>query len=123
MASGLRAARTKGLAAVLIFAGAFFSATAAPPYAGTPSVPQNITIINGTRTVMVALRVRESSADNWQPDILNRRSLGVQRQITVSLPEKSSCLVDIMATFEDGHHVTKSRVNLCKSATYLLTDF
>lgn len=89
--------------------------------AGTAVAGQKIMIINGTRTAMVGLQLRESGGSDWQPDMLNRRPLGIQRQIGFERSPK--CLYDIRAIFEDGHRVMKSRVDLCRSPRYLLQDF
>ena len=80
-----------------------------------------VSVVNGTRTAMVALQVRPSDADAWRPDILNHRPLGIQKQIDFEVGP--ACFFDVKAMFEDGHRVNKQHVNLCKSTTYLLTDF
>jgi hypothetical protein len=80
-----------------------------------------VSIVNGTRTAMVALQVRPADAPEWRPDILNHRPLGIQKQIGFEVGP--ACLFDVKAMFEDGHRINKQRVNLCKSTTYLLTDF
>ena len=80
-----------------------------------------VSIVNGTRTAMVALQVRPSEADAWRPDILNHRPLGIQKEIDFEVGP--ACFFDVKAMFEDGHRVNKQHVDLCKSTTYLLTDF
>ncbi|HTW36668.1 MAG TPA: hypothetical protein VMD53_18770 [Rhizomicrobium sp.] len=80
-----------------------------------------VSIVNGTRTAMVALQVRPSDAPVWRPDILNHRPLGIQKQIGFEVGP--ACFFDVKAMFEDGHRINKQHVNLCKSTTYLLTDF
>lgn len=94
------------------------AAAIAPAYAGG----RTISIINGTRTAMVALQVRPANG-GLQSDLLTRRSLGIQKQIGFPVPDGKSCFYDLKATFEDGHRVTRQHVDLCKSQTYLLTDF
>jgi hypothetical protein len=82
---------------------------------------KTVAIVNGTRTVMVALQFKPSDAAVWRPDILNHRSLGIQKQIAFDVGP--ACFFDVKAMFEDGHRINKQRINLCKSPTYLLTDF
>jgi hypothetical protein len=98
-----------GLALVAVFMS--ISAASARP----------VSIVNGTRTAMVALQIRPSDAPVWRPDILNHRPLGIQKQVDFEVGP--ACFFDVKAMFEDGHRVNKQHVNLCKSTTYLLTDF
>jgi hypothetical protein len=106
--SGSYCARVVALAAVAVFMSA--AAASARP----------VSIVNGTRTAMVSLEIRAADADAWRPDILNHRPLGIQKQIGFQVGP--ACLFDVKAMFEDGHRIAK-RINLCKSTTYLLTDF
>lgn len=80
-----------------------------------------VSIVNGTRTAMVALQVRPVDAPIWRPDLLNRRTLGIQKEVKFDVGP--ACEFDVKARFEDGHRVMKEHVNFCKSETYLLTDF
>lgn len=77
-------------------------------------------IVNGTRTVMMTLQMRDSRAGDWQGDLLMSRPLGIQKQIAV--PLRDGCVFDLRASFEDGHRLTKMHVNLCRNRTYLLSD-
>jgi hypothetical protein len=99
--------------AVLAVAAVFMSISAASA--------RPVSIVNGTRTAMVALQVRQIDAPEWRPDILNHRPLGIQKQIGFEVGP--ACLFDVKAMFEDGHRINKQHINLCKSTTYLLTDF
>lgn len=83
---------------------------------------RTIAIVNGTRTAMVALQARQADSVIWQMDVLNHRTLGIQKQVDFEVPDKPNCLFDLKAMFEDGHRVAR-RANLCKSNVYLLTDF
>lgn len=87
----------------------------------TAASARPVSIVNGTRTVMVALEIRPSDAAEWRPDILNHRPLGIQKQINFEVGP--ACFFDVKAMFEDGHRLLKPHINLCKSTTYLLTDF
>ena len=50
-----------------------------------------VAIVNGTRTVMVALQFKPSDAAAWRPDILNhRRSASRSRSPSMSGPPASS---------------------------------
>jgi hypothetical protein len=100
-------------AVVLAAAAVFMSISAASA--------RPVSIVNGTRTAMVALQIRPSDAPVWRPDILNHRPLGIQKQVDFEVGP--ACFFDVKAMFEDGHRVNKQHVNLCKSTTYLLTDF
>jgi len=99
--------------ATLTIIAAFMSTTAASA--------RPVSIVNGTRTAMVALEIRPSDADAWRPDLLNHRPLGIQKEIAFEVGP--ACFFDVKAMFEDGHRVNKQHINLCKSTTYLLTDF
>ena len=107
--SGSHRASAVALAAVAVFVSV--SAASARP----------VSIVNGTRTAMVALQIRRSDEPVWRPDILNHRPLGIQKQIAFEVGP--ACFFDVKAMFEDGHRINKQHVNLCKSETYLLTDF
>jgi hypothetical protein len=107
-----RASRCAGLAVVAIVA------LAGPSVA---ALVKTVAIVNGTRTAMVALQFKPSNAAVWRPDVLDHRTLGIQKQIEFDVGP--ACLFDVKAMFEDGHRINKQRVNLCKSPTYLLTDF
>jgi hypothetical protein len=89
--------------------------------AGAPAVARPVSIVNGTRTAMVALQIKQAEALNWRPDLLDHHTLGIQKQIDFQVGP--ACLFDVQAMFEDGHRVNRQRINLCKSTTYLLTDF
>ena len=90
--------------------------------AGTsPGAAKMVSIVNGTRTAMVELQVRPVDAPIWRPDLLDRKTLGIQKEISIDVGP--ACEFDVKARFEDGHRVMKERVNFCKSSTYLLTDF
>lgn len=84
---------------------------------------RQVTIVNGTHTAMMGLQVKEIRADAWPADMLNHKTLGIQKQITLWLPANPGCFYDIKAMFEDGHRVAKKHVFLCKPPSYLLTDF
>ena len=107
--SGSHRASAVALATIAVFVS--MSAASARP----------VSIVNGTRTAMVALQIRRSDEPAWRPDILNHRPLGIQKQVGFEVGP--ACFFDIKAMFEDGHRINKQHVNLCKSETYLLTDF
>ncbi len=79
-------------------------------------------IVNGTRTAMIMLSVKDSRAEMWQSELLGRKPLGVQKE-TVFYRDRNACMFDVRAMFEDGHRVTKQRVDFCRSPRYILTDF
>jgi hypothetical protein len=90
--------------------------------AGTSaSTAKPVSIVNGTRTAMVSLQLRPVDAPIWRPDLLDHKTLGIQKAIPFEVG--AACVFDVKARFEDGHRVMKDHVNLCKSPTYLLTDF
>jgi hypothetical protein len=80
------------------------------------------TIVNGTRTAMIMLQIKESNSARWQAELLNRRPLGVQKEATFH-DKSDACLYDLRAMFEDGHRVLRQRVDLCKNSRYVITDF
>jgi len=106
---GLRCASAAALTVVAVFMGV-------PTASARP-----VSIVNGTRTAMVALQIRRADEPEWRPDILNHRPLGIQKEIGFEVGP--ACLFDVKAMFEDGHRISKQHVNLCKSPTYLMTDF
>lgn len=79
-------------------------------------------IVNGTRTAMIMLQIKDSRVTAWQTELLGRKPLGVQKE-TSYRRDRSACVYDLKAMFEDGHRVTKQRVDLCKSPRYVLADF
>ena len=89
----------------------------APAYV---AAAQQITIVNGTRTVMIALQVKPPGAA-WT-EILARRPLGTRQQTTYRLPPGPCKNYEIRAMFADGRALTKKEQNFC-SPTYLVTDF
>ncbi len=101
-------------ATLLAFAGAISQVVAQPEGANV--------IVNGTRMAMIMLQVKDSRAPVWQTDLLERKPLGVQKE-TVFSRDRNACVFDLKAVFEDGHRVTKRRVDLCKSPRYVLADF
>jgi hypothetical protein len=82
----------------------------------------NVSIVNGTRTAMVSLQARQADTDVWQKDLLDKRTLGIQKSVDFAVPDKPNCFFELKAMFEDGHRLNK-KANLCKANTYLLTDF
>ena len=125
MRSGSKSLRAAVPATIIALAmtSAALTGALAPGYAGDLAGARKITIVNGTRTAMVSLQTRQSQTGTWQADMLNRRPLGIQKQIEFEIPAHSTCFFDFKAMFEDGHRMNKSHVNLCKSTSYLLTDF
>lgn len=99
--------------ALAAFGGATFLAA---PASADPAV-----IVNGTRTAMIGLQIKEPHAQDWRDDVLGRRPLGVQKE-TVINRDHNACTYDVKAMFEDGHKVTR-RVDLCKSPRFVITDF
>ncbi len=97
---------------------------AATAWAAGPerSAGQSVVVVNGTRTAMIMLQLKESRAPEWQPDLLSRRPLGVQKE-TVFRRDRNACIFDLKAMFEDGHRITKQRVDLCKAPRYVVADF
>lgn len=119
MARRTKSLGARSVATIVVLAGAALTGMLAPGYAGA----RTVAIVNGTRTAMVSLQTREAKSGAWQVDVLNHRTLGIQKQILVPLSPGSACFFDIKAVFEDGHRVTKTHVNLCASASYVLTEF
>jgi hypothetical protein len=89
--------------------------------AGKALAGYTIEVVNGTRTVMVSLQVKETNAPAWHFNALRDGPLGVQKRTTIGVPD--ACVCDLKATFEDGHRVTRPRVNLCRTSTYVVRDF
>ena len=119
--------RTKATIAFSILIGVGIAITparaAATPHATIiiPAAP-SVTIINGTRAVMIALELKPQGGA-WS-EILAGRPLGVRQQILYGLPP-GKCKdyhYEIRAMFEDGSAVTKKGQILCPP-TYLVTDF
>lgn len=81
---------------------------------------RSVTIVNGTRTVMVALQLKPSGG-TWT-EILDRKRLSVRQDFVYQLPPGPCDHYDIRAVFDDGHIVNKTGQDLCNSP-YLLTDF
>lgn len=109
--------RPKGLRACMLGA-AFIVATGV-----AVAQPDNgFVIVNGTRTAMIMLHIKDSRAAVWQTELLGRKPLGVQKE-TSYRRDRGACVYDLKAMFEDGHRVTKQRVDFCKSPRYVLTDF
>lgn len=79
-----------------------------------------VTVVNGTRTAMITLQLKDTNGFGWQGDVLGGKPLGVQRRITV--PYVKACICDIRATFEDGHRVMRRHVNVCSTPTYVVQD-
>jgi hypothetical protein len=79
-----------------------------------------VTIVNGTRTVMVSLQLRPSGGA-WT-EILDRNRLSVHQEYAYPLPPGDCDHYDIRAVFDDGHVVNKTDQKLCNSP-YVLTDF
>jgi hypothetical protein len=101
------------LVALAAIGGAVFLAA---PASADPAV-----VVNGTRTAMVNLQIKEAHAQDWTSDVLGRRPLGVQKETTFNR-DHNACVFDVKAMFEDGHKITK-RVDLCKSPRFVLADF
>ena len=80
----------------------------------------SVYIVNGTRTAMVSLQVREASKGEWQ-DILRGTPLGVQRSKPVCL--SSGRLYDLRADFIGGLHVEKTNQPLRGRQVYVVTAF
>ncbi|MEI9989078.1 MAG: hypothetical protein WDM86_03485 [Rhizomicrobium sp.] len=90
---------------------------------GFNRLSREVTIKNGTRTAIVSLQAKAPGAEAWPLDLLNRRNLGVQKSVTLSLHATPECLYDLKVVFEDGHRILKQRVDLCRQPAFLLTDF
>lgn len=88
--------------------------------AGSALASGSVTVVNGTRTAMITLQLKESDGSGWQGNALGGKPLGVQKRTTVYA---KACICDIRAIFEDGHRVMRRHVNVCTTPTYVLQDF
>jgi hypothetical protein len=76
------------------------------------------TIVNGTRTAMVSLQIRNGHS-GWQGNLLRDGPVGVGKHKTIYVSD--TCICDVRATFEDGHRVMRQRVDIC--STLVIRDF
>jgi len=112
MPIALRYRRTAAAIGMILIGAAVSPVIAAPD--------RQVTIVNGTRTVMVSLQLR-TRGGAWS-EILDRKRLGVRQEIAFKFPPGPCDHYEIRAVFDDGHAVNKTDQNLCKSP-YLLTEF
>ena len=104
---------TRRILAIGLLAGALSIATSA--------FAHQVAIVNGTRTAMMSLQVR-SARSTWRGNVLRDGPLGLQRQKTIFVPP-DACILDLKATFEDGHRVTHPSADLCDTYTFVFRDF
>ena len=80
-----------------------------------------VAIVNGTRTAMMSLQLR-GARTGWRGNVLRDGPLGVLRPKTISV-SPDDCVVDIKATFEDGHRVMHPGTDLCGTYMFVFRDF
>lgn len=86
---------------------------------GAMSAASAATIVNGSHFGIVALQARPAANVPWQADLLNQRTLGVGKSVSVN---PGGCQVDLLATFDDGHKALKQKVNACSNAPIKIND-
>jgi len=87
--------------------------------AGFATAASAATIVNGSHFGIVALQARTATNAPWQADLLNQRTLGVGKSVTVN---PGGCQVDLLATFDDGHKALRQKVNACGTAPIQIND-
>ena len=87
--------------------------------AGFATAASAATIVNASHFGIVALQARTAANTPWQADLLNQRTLGVGKSVTVN---PGGCQVDLLATFDDGHKALKQKVNVCGNAPIKISD-
>ncbi len=110
---GMKRAHLALVAAFLILIGAAVTA-------GRAGDAQKVTIINGSRSVIIGLQLKPK--DGAWNEILGRKRLGIRQKTVYELPHGPCAHYDIRAVFNDGRSLNKTDQNLCVSS-YLLTDF
>jgi hypothetical protein len=82
---------------------------------------KTIKIFNPTPYAIVSLQAKKPAAKDWNDDMLGKTALGVGKIVEVEL-DTTDCHYDLRATFDDGHKVEKSNVDVCVIQVLPFTD-
>ncbi|OXR49740.1 MULTISPECIES: hypothetical protein [unclassified Pusillimonas] len=84
---------------------------------------KNVTIVNGTKTTMVAIYASTVGASTWEEDILGEDVLGPGESVEINMDDGSGkCMFDVKAEFKDGTETIRADLNVCKVGELTFTE-
>lgn len=84
---------------------------------------RKVTIVNGTKYLMMEFYASNVSTKDWEEDILGEDTLAPGEKVVIDIDDGTGhCMFDFMAVFEDGDEVIKEDVNVCKVGTFTFTE-
>jgi hypothetical protein len=89
----------------------------------TNAEAKKMKIFNPSPYAVTAVQAKKPGAKEWDADVLGKIALGVGKVAEVELPAIApDCKVDLRITFDDGHKVEKSNVDVCATDVLQSSD-
>lgn len=84
---------------------------------------RNVTIINKSKTVMVAFYASNVGASDWEEDILGQDILKPGQSVKINMNDGTGyCRFDLKAEFDDGSEAIDENVDICTIGEVTFTD-
>lgn len=84
---------------------------------------RNVTIVNKSKTVMVAFYASNVGASDWEEDILGQDILKPGQSVKINMNDGTGyCRFDLKAEFDDGSEAIDENVDICTIGEVTFTD-
>lgn len=84
---------------------------------------RNVTIVNKSKTAMIAFYASNVGTNDWEEDILGQDILGSGQSVKIDMNDGSGyCRFDLKAEFEDGSEAIDENVDICTIGEVTFTD-
>ena len=94
---------------------------AAAVLAAAPALAGQVTVNNGTQTVLYRLFTSESSDEMWGPDRLGEKVVQPGGSVVLTIPDNMDCAWDFLLVYADGVE-DQMTLNTCMTDTLNLTE-
>src|SRR5690606_10568677 len=84
---------------------------------------KKVTVVNDTKTSIVAIYASTVGARTWEEDILGDDTLAPGESVEIDMDDGSGkCLFDLKAEFKDGTETVQAKLNVCKVGEFTFTQ-
>jgi hypothetical protein len=87
------------------------------------ALDRRVRVINKTGETMMKFQASNRDSRSWEEDILGRAVLNSGQAVNININDGTGyCVFDFRATFRSGAQVVRRNVNVCKVASWTITD-
>lgn len=84
---------------------------------------KKVTVVNKTKTTMLAIYASSVGARTWEEDILGDDALAPGESVEIDMDDGSGkCRFDLKAEFKDGTEAVQENLNVCKVGEFTFTE-